>query len=471
MKRALALLLCGVLAVLCACEISIERTDNNSDGISATRVTEYEFFSYGFTAEGFNSATEAGLIADSGTTIIDGVVGTKRFSVGTDKKTGFYVHTLVDHKNSKTAPGIFNRGYDIYRKDGEYEFGFLHGTYELCIYKKLSSDKGTDQNFSNIALKAIADDFLYNIMPSGWKEEYSEFNFTESTAGGNYIAYYTRIIEGYKTDDVLKVEVTPGGEIYSFEAFGREKYEVLQNTVTSGMLSKAEAAFSEYAKSVIDDVTVSETRVVTDNKGQLYLRFDIGSGRLAFAKISEEKLQMTEEYKQLIESNYQNNKALDDDPKTTTKGRLINDQNGKTIAKFMYGNYSASYNSCGAIAVHNAKVLLGYHSTLSETIYDIQNTAGMSLGGAFGSNAETVPEIMKKYGIKCTLVTANTMGVNGVYIVSFWHENPPWNGTHTVAVYNNGRSNIVYNLTGDGTTSVEIFANYGDRIISVYKLG
>ena len=66
--------------------------------------------------------------------------------------------------------------------------------------------------------------------------------------------------------------------------------------------------------------------------------------------------------------NYAENSKIDADPETTTKNKIINDQYGTTGDQFVYGAYKASWNACETIAVHNAKVLMGKESTLSETM-------------------------------------------------------------------------------------------------------
>ena len=63
--------------------------------------------------------------------------------------------------------------------------------------------------------------------------------------------------------------------------------------------------------------------------------------------------------------NFKINEKCDKDPKTSTADRLVTDQNGTTGKNFVYGDYPAQHNACEAIAVHNAKVLLGMPTKLS----------------------------------------------------------------------------------------------------------
>ena len=72
----------------------------------------------------------------------------------------------------------------------------------------------------------------------------------------------------------------------------------------------------------------------------------------------------------IADSNYAHNSVVDANSETTTNNKLVSDQNGATGNNFRFGNYDASYNACETIAVHNAKVLLGKESTLSQTMYD-----------------------------------------------------------------------------------------------------
>ena len=174
----------------------------------------------------------------------------------------------------------------------------------------------------------------------------------------------------------------------------------------------------------------------------------------------------------LKESNKKNNSKVDANPDTTTKGKIINDQNGKTGDNFRYGAYPASHNACEAIAVHNAKVLMGDDSsTLSETIYDFQSSGAMIGFGGLGSNPLAIGRVLNKEGIKYSRVGLNDMTEQGVYIMSFWNENPPWNGLHTVAVSYNGINYIAYNLNGNNIEYNISLSDYSKRFICGYYLG
>ena len=168
--------------------------------------------------------------------------------------------------------------------------------------------------------------------------------------------------------------------------------------------------------------------------------------------------------------NSKHNSAVDDDPATTTKNQIINDQNGATGNNFEYGMYSASWNACETIAVHNAKILKGMDSSLSETMKDFQSAGAMIEFGYFGSNPYAIGRVLKKEGIEYSRVGLNEMSQNGTYIISFWNEGAPWNGLHTVAVSYDGSNYTAYNLYGDGQQHLISLSDYQGRYICGYYI-
>ena len=175
-------------------------------------------------------------------------------------------------------------------------------------------------------------------------------------------------------------------------------------------------------------------------------------------------------YNPIMKMNLRKNSVMELDPKTSTKNRLINDQNGLTGRNFRYGLHSAAFNACETIAVHNAKVLLGMDSTLSETIAEFQRSAAMLGLGIFGSDPHAIGRILKECNIPYSPAKLENIGGDGVYIISFWNRNAPWHGLHTVAAeYNKGKF-ITYNLRGNGETSFDSPDDYARKFICGYYI-
>lgn len=175
-------------------------------------------------------------------------------------------------------------------------------------------------------------------------------------------------------------------------------------------------------------------------------------------------------YRKLSQKNYAHNSIIDGNPSASTHNILVNDQNGATGRLFMYGSFYAGWNACEAIAVHNAKVLSGIDSSLSETIRNFQRAGAMILRGVFGSNPYAIGRVLKSEGIEYTKVRLRDITQDGVYIISFWNDNAFWKGLHTVAVRCKGKAALAYNLRGDGKPCPISLAAYSKGYICGYKI-
>ena len=175
-------------------------------------------------------------------------------------------------------------------------------------------------------------------------------------------------------------------------------------------------------------------------------------------------------YNHISKRNFKQNSKADNNPTSTTKNKIINDQNSTTGNNFAYGNYSANHNACETIAVHNAKVLMGKESTLSETIKDFQSAGAMIGYGYFGSNPYAIGSVLKNSGIEYNRVGLNDMTESGTYIISFWNDNAPWNGLHTVAISYDGTIYTAYNLYGNGSEYNISLSDYAHSFICGYHV-
>lgn len=139
------------------------------------------------------------------------------------------------------------------------------------------------------------------------------------------------------------------------------------------------------------------------------------------------------------------NGRLDQDPRFSTKNRIIHHQNSKAGAMYRFGLYHASFNACEVIAVHNVKVLQGRESSFSATAADFQRAGAMVGLGIFGSNPYLVGRVLKRSGIPYCRLGRGELRGPGIYIVSFWNEGAPWKGIHTVAAEYDGKTFRFYN--------------------------
>ena len=170
------------------------------------------------------------------------------------------------------------------------------------------------------------------------------------------------------------------------------------------------------------------------------------------------------------EINYNHNKKNETDPINTTKGQIINDQEGDRISNFRFGLASATGTSCEAIAIHNIKTFLGIDSTLSDTIRDCKDEGIMLLGGILGSRPSGIGKVLRRSMLNYKRVSLDRMNTQGYYIISFWVRGNVFNGLHTVAVYFDGNTYTTYNLKGDGEISNKHPSEYAYSYICGYYI-
>ncbi len=184
-----------------------------------------------------------------------------------------------------------------------------------------------------------------------------------------------------------------------------------------------------------------------------------------FEKIKRKKKRL------IAQQNFAVNSECDRDPRTTSENRIVSDQNGARGKVFVYGNYPAQHNACEAIAVHNAKVLLGIPSTLSETIARFQSLRAMIFLGFFGSNVYKIGRVLKSYGIGYKrFFRKKHLKEPGLYIISYWNKKPLKYGLHTVALTYDGNEYCSYNRYGNSAVNHADPALFAKRFIVGYRL-
>ncbi|MFR7854121.1 MAG: RHS repeat-associated core domain-containing protein, partial [Acutalibacteraceae bacterium] len=175
-------------------------------------------------------------------------------------------------------------------------------------------------------------------------------------------------------------------------------------------------------------------------------------------------------YKHLEKSNYRHNSRVDNNKSTTTRNKIINDQNGTTGKNFNYGVRKAEKNGCEPIALHNAKVLTGKESTLSDTMKSFSEAKAMVAFGIFGSDTISISTVLEREGISYSLVRdTDDMSERGVYIVSYWTGAWHMSSIHTIAISYDGSTYTAYNYRG--VTACEINLNeIKDSYICGYRV-
>ena len=165
------------------------------------------------------------------------------------------------------------------------------------------------------------------------------------------------------------------------------------------------------------------------------------------------------------------NNLQQDNSDFSTQGKIINDQGRDTGEQYEYGAFSASYNMCEVIAMHNARVLLNQDSTLSETAFLVQSTGAMTPSGIFGSNPYMLGDALNAVGIDSIPVNLDEMTEEGIYIISFWNNSSVLSGIHTVAVDFSDGVYTTYNYFGDGSEINRDPSTFASNYVYGYYLG
>lgn len=178
----------------------------------------------------------------------------------------------------------------------------------------------------------------------------------------------------------------------------------------------------------------------------------------------------------IMEENYLHNRKFDGDPRTSTKDKILCDQCGATGSRFRYGGFSAGYNACEVIALHNVLILTGIGSTLSDTLRVVQQQGGMFCRGRWGTKLSRLGKIAEKgFGLTARAVRKiEKLDGDGVYIMSFWNsERDVLQGLHTVALRRERDIFCVYNLSSVcravTLTADELSARYKGSFIIGYR--
>ena len=145
-------------------------------------------------------------------------------------------------------------------------------------------------------------------------------------------------------------------------------------------------------------------------------------------------------------ANYEYNRKHDKVGYSTVD--LIDSQGeNREINYLKYGISNVGHSGCEAIAVYNAKILLGHSAvSLAKIIADFEEEGAMTLQGSFvdgyfGGNPYSMSRVLERNGLQYSSIDSfNDIEEPGIYIVSFW--NTPWVGgelhTITIEVKENG---------------------------------
>ncbi len=182
-----------------------------------------------------------------------------------------YVRT-ENLKEKAAARRADNYGtYDVYVDDAETEYLYLLNSDIYCGFKMAEVGEATAKS------EAIAEETALNISEEflmanrGNYTEYELMSCQYSELAGYYDIQYYLPINGYKSDDIIRLWVNAEGEVTSFSEFNYKRYENIE--IDAAKYAKAESKIDRSIAGLArdSDIEVADTYVSLDDSGKLIL--------------------------------------------------------------------------------------------------------------------------------------------------------------------------------------------------------
>lgn len=188
-----------------------------------------------------------------------------------------------EYKDSENI-GKFYSVFDRYCDESEkYFVSYIRGTDYICQYldETKNSDETEKKYITEDDGKKIADLFLKENIA-----RYDEYVYLDVyNITGEYIFDYVRYIEGYITDDTIRVVVDEVGKVVAYVAFDYAKYDTLMDVVTKENLEETKKILLEQVEFMENvDKGTEKFKICTNEKGEVFLQMTVepaGIGYLA----------------------------------------------------------------------------------------------------------------------------------------------------------------------------------------------
>ena len=164
---------------------------------------------------------------------------------------------------------------------------------------------------------------------------------------------------------------------------------------------------------------------------------------------------------------------------TETGSEIINGQGLGYVADMRYGLFPMSYNGCEMIAIYNLLILEGRHgNSLTDICSEMYKTACV-FSGLLGSNVYVLDKYFTRHGMPVLKTLSRDrffeyLGNCKYGIISFWNDNNPFKGVHTVCIEKTDNGYRIYNRSNrrcspaDYTTADEAVSRH--RFMAGYCL-
>lgn len=179
----------------------------------------------------------------------------------TRTETMAFVNCFVPPKKRIDVYGT----YDLYVDKEKTEYYYLYNTNKLCLkrlnYKRIrDGEKYEKEKISESKAKEIANQYLKKELG----KRFNDYTFQSVSYGvqdATYSIFYSRMIDGYFTDDCISLSIDYKGNIYVFSALNLERFK---------KYSKSDINQESIEKAREKDSDINNIRLIlNENTGQL----------------------------------------------------------------------------------------------------------------------------------------------------------------------------------------------------------
>ena len=276
--RVLALAACVALVIgVIATVVLLQGGETGQDIPAKPSLNERVFLNVqtmgGESTNGFVNSTVYGIDTSQNMETFEELKNTVKKLPFDDEKEFVYEYSQCAYKTSESQEyGTFYSIYDSYRYEKE-TIQYLHGTDLLCFYSvdDATIDGVTFPIQSEEEAKNAANAFLLSFLSETELDKFSEVS-VESSRSFPFRVKYTRVIEGYKTDEELWVFFNKNGNFSGYNGYNLKKYDNLLDRISKEKLDEAkEALLDKLSASEKTDFSYEDPRITTDTSGNLYL--------------------------------------------------------------------------------------------------------------------------------------------------------------------------------------------------------
>lgn len=276
--RVLALAACVALVIgVIATVVLLQGGETGQDIPAKPSLNERVFLSVqtmgGESTNGFVNSTVYGIDTSQNMETFEELKNTVKKLPFDNEKEFVYEYSQCAYKTSESQEyGTFYSIYDSYRYEKE-TIQYLHGTDLLCFYSvdDATIDGVTFPIQSEEEAKNAANAFLLSFLSETELDKFSEVS-VESSRSFPFRVKYTRVIDGYKTDEELWVFFNKNGNFSGYNGYNLKKYDNLLDRISKEKLDEAkEALLDKLSASEKTDFSYEDPRITTDTSGNLYL--------------------------------------------------------------------------------------------------------------------------------------------------------------------------------------------------------